>query len=58
MSDAVIKVFLELHKKKLIYKDFKLSNWDPVLKTAISDLEVIQKEVEGKLYYIKYLVNF
>ena len=57
MSDAVIKVFLELHKKKLIYKDFKLSNWDPVLKTAISDLEVIQKEVEGKLYYIKYLVN-
>jgi valyl-tRNA synthetase len=57
MSDAVVKVFLELHKKKLIYKDFKLSNWDPVLKTAISDLEVVQKEVEGKLYYIKYFIN-
>ncbi len=48
MSEAVVKVFLELHKKKLIYKDFKLSNWDPVLQTAISDLEVVQKEVEGK----------
>ena len=57
MSEAVVKVFLELHKKKLIYKDFKLSNWDPVLKTAISDLEVVQKEVEGKLYYIKYFIN-
>lgn len=57
MSEAVVKVFLELHKKKLIYKDFKLSNWDPVLQTAISDLEVVQKEVEGKLYYIKYLIN-
>ena len=57
MSEAVVKVFLELYKKKLIYKDFKLSNWDPVLKTAISDLEVVQKEVEGKLYYIKYFLN-
>ena len=57
MSEAVVKVFLELHKKKLIYKDFKLSNWDPVLKTAISDLEVVQKEVVGKLYYIKYFIN-
>jgi valyl-tRNA synthetase len=57
MSEAVVKVFLDLHKKKLIYKDFKLSNWDPVLKTAISDLEVVQKEVEGKLYYIKYFIN-
>ena len=57
MSEAVVKVFLELHKKKLIYKDFKLSNWDPVLKTAISDLEVVQKEVEGKLYYIKYYIS-
>ena len=57
MSEAVIKVFLELYKKKLIYKDFKICNWDPVLKTAISDLEVVQKEIEGKLYYIKYYVN-
>ena len=57
MSSAVIKVFLELYNKKLIYKDLKLSNWDPVLKTAISDLEVEQKEVNGKLYYIKYFFN-
>jgi valyl-tRNA synthetase len=57
MSVAVTKVFLELYKKKLIYKDLKLSNWDPVLKTAISDLEVEQKEVNGKLYYIKYFLN-
>ena len=57
MSEAVVKVFSELFKKKLIYKDFKLSNWDPVLKTAISDLEVVQKEIEGKLYYIKYFID-
>jgi valyl-tRNA synthetase len=57
MSSAVTKVFLELYNKKLIYKDLKLSNWDPVLKTAISDLEVEQKEVNGKLYYIKYFFN-
>ncbi len=57
MSEAVTKVFSELYKKKLIYKDFKLSNWDPVLKTAISDLEVVQKEIEGKLYYIKYFID-
>jgi valyl-tRNA synthetase len=57
MSFAVIKVFLELYKKKLIYKDLKLSNWDPKLKTAISDLEVEQREVNGKLYYIKYFLN-
>jgi valyl-tRNA synthetase len=57
LSEAVIKVFLELYKKKLIYKDFKLTNWDPFLKTAISDLEVVQKEVVGKLYYIKYFIT-
>jgi valyl-tRNA synthetase len=57
MSFAVVKTFLDLYKKKLIYRDLKLSNWDPVLKTAVSDLEVIQKEVDGKLYYIKYHFN-
>ena len=54
LSKSVIKVFVDLHKKKLIYKDLKLVNWDPVLQTAVSDLEVIQKEINGKLYYIKY----
>ena len=46
LSKAVIKVFVELHKKKLIYKAEKLVNWDTVLKTAISDLEVDQREVQ------------
>lgn len=57
LSKSVIKVFVELYKKKLIYKDLKLVNWDPVLQTAVSDLEVIQKEVEGKLYYIRYEIK-
>jgi valyl-tRNA synthetase len=54
LSKAVIKVFVELYKKKLIYKAKKLVNWDTVLKTAISDLEVDQREVNSKIYYIKY----
>jgi len=57
LSKSVIKVFVDLHKKKLIYKDLKLVNWDPVLQTAVSDLEVIQKEINGKLYYIKYAIK-
>ena len=54
LSKAVLKVFVDLYNKKLIYKDLKLTNWDIKLKTAISDLEVIQKETSGKLYYINY----
>jgi valyl-tRNA synthetase len=54
LSKSVVKVFVELHKKKLIYKDKKLVNWDTVLKTAISDLEVDQREVNSLMYYIKY----
>jgi len=54
LSKAVIKVFVELYKKKLIYKAKKLVNWDTVLKTAISDLEVDQREVNSKIYYIRY----
>ena len=45
LSKAVIKVFVELYKAKLIYKDKKLVNWDTKLQTAISDLEVVQKEI-------------
>ncbi len=56
LSEAVIKVFVELFNKKLIYKDLKLTNWDTQLQTAISDLEVVQKETKGKLYYIKYKI--
>ena len=57
LSSAVIKVFVDLHKKKLIYKAKKLVNWDTVLKTAISDLEVDQREVNSKIYYIKYPID-
>ena len=54
MSKAVRFVFVKLYNDKLIYKDKRLSNWDPKLKTTISDLEVIQKEVKGSLWYIDY----
>ena len=54
LSKAVIKVFVALYKQGLIYKDKRLVNWDPKLKTAISDLEVQQTEVAGKLWHIKY----
>ncbi len=57
LSKAVIKVFVDLHKKKLIYKAEKLVNWDTVLKTAISDLEVDQREVNSKIYYIRYPID-
>ncbi len=57
LSKSVIKVFVDLYNKKLIYKDKKLVNWDTVLKTAISDLEVDQREVNSKIYYIKYPIE-
>ena len=57
LSKSVLKVFVELYKKKIIYKSKKLVNWDTVLKTAISDLEVDQREVNSKLYHIKYPIN-
>ena len=57
LSNAVIKVFVDLYKKKIIYKAEKLVNWDTVLKTAISDLEVDQREVNSKIYYIKYPID-
>jgi len=51
---AVIKVFVDLYKKGLIYRGARMINWDPVAKTALSDEEVEYKDVTGKLYYIKY----
>jgi len=54
MSKVVTKVFVALFNKKLIYKDKKLVNWDTKLQTAISDLEVVQNEVQSQLYYINY----
>ncbi len=57
LSKAVIKVFVDLYKKKLIYKDKKLVNWDTQLQTAISDLEVVQRDVQSLLYYIEYQIE-
>ncbi len=57
LSKSVIKVFVDLYKKDLIYKSKKLVNWDTILKTAISDLEVDQREVNSKLYHIRYPVE-
>src|SRR5262245_3208569 len=51
LSKAVLKVFVKLHEEGLIYKDMRLVNWDPRLQTAVSDLEVFNKESKGKLYY-------
>jgi valyl-tRNA synthetase len=54
LSRAVLKVFVALYREGLIYKDKRLVNWDPRLKTAISDLEVQQVETKGQLWHIKY----
>ena len=54
LSRAVRKIFVSLYKDGLIYKAKKLVNWDPKLETAVSDLEVVQKETVGKMYYYKY----
>jgi len=51
---AVIKVFVDLHAKGLIYRDKRLVNWDPKLKTAISDLEVETREVKGSFWHFRY----
>lgn len=57
LSKAVAKVFFQLHKEGLIYRDKRLVNWDPKLHTAISDLEVEQRESNGKMWYFKYPIE-
>jgi valyl-tRNA synthetase len=57
LSRAVLKVFVELHRDGLIYKDKRLVNWDPKLLTAISDLEVQQVEIKGHLWYLRYPIE-
>jgi valyl-tRNA synthetase len=54
LSEAVIKVFVDLYRAGLIYRDKRLVNWDPKFQTAISDLEVVQKEVDGHLWHLRY----
>ena len=57
LSKAVTKVFVELYKQGLIYKDKRLVNWDPRLQTAVSDLEVESIEIKGHLWHIKYPIE-
>ena len=57
LSAAVRKVFVDMHKQGLIYRDKRLVNWDPKLLTAISDLEVEQREVKGHYWHLKYPVE-
>ncbi len=56
LYDSVIKVFVDLHQKGLIYRGERMVYWDPAAKTAVSDEEVIHKEVQSKLYYVRYQV--
>ena len=57
LSASVLEVFVDLYKKGLIYRGFRMVNWDPEAKTTVSDEEVIHKEVNSKLYYVKYAVE-
>jgi valyl-tRNA synthetase len=57
LSKAVRKVFVQLYREKLIYRDKRLVNWDPKLHTSISDLEVEQKDVKGHMWHIRYPIE-
>ncbi|GAB4351866.1 MAG: valine--tRNA ligase [Kiloniellaceae bacterium] len=57
LSEAVLKVFVTLYREGLIYRDKRLVNWDPRFHTAISDLEVEQKEVNGNLWHFRYPIE-
>src|SRR5438874_4867294 len=55
--DSVINVFIDLYQKGYIYRGKRMINWDPRAKTALSDEEVIRKETNQKLYYLKYFLE-
>ena len=57
LSAQVIKSFIDLYSKGLIYRGYRMVNWDPEAKTNISDEEVIYKELNGKLYFLKYKIE-
>ena len=57
MSESVIKVFVDLYNKGLIYRGYRMVNWDPEAKTTLSDEEVIHEERQGYLYYLKYKIE-
>ena len=56
LSESVIDVFIDLYNKGLIYRGYRVVNWDPKALTAVSDEEVLHKEVNSKLYYVKYKI--
>jgi valyl-tRNA synthetase len=56
-SESVLKVFVDLYNKGLVYRGVRMVNWDPEALTALSDEEVIYKETQGKLYYLKYKIE-
>lgn len=56
-SESVIKVFVDLYNKGLIYRGYRMVNWDPEARTTLSDEEVVHKDVNAKLYYLKYKVE-
>ena len=56
-SNAVNKAFVDLYRNKKIYRGYRLVNWDPSLKTAVSDLEVVRQEKKGTIWYIKYPID-
>ncbi len=56
-SESVIKVFIDLYNKGLIYRGVRMVNWDPKAQTALSDEEVLYKELQSKLYYLKYKIE-
>ncbi len=56
-SESVLKVFCDLHNKGLIYRGVRMVNWDPQALTALSDEEVLFKEQQGKLYYLRYQIE-
>lgn len=57
LSESVIDVFIDLYNKGLIYRGYRMVNWDPQAKTTLSDEEVIYTEKQGKLYYVKYKIE-
>ncbi len=57
MSESVLQTFVDLHNKGLIYRGFRMVNWDPEAKTTVSDEEVIHVEKNGKLFYLRYKIE-
>ena len=56
-SESVLKVFVDLYNKGLIYRGVRMVNWDPAALTALSDEEVVYKEEHSKLYYLRYKIE-